>query len=300
MTQDPSLPESLVPFAQTIEQLRIPGIALRRSRHACGLQLGGAPLDPPGFLWPVVDGEDRPLCFLGQIDLAIVRQARQIEWLPEAGHLLFFYDMVTQPWGIHPEDSRFWRVLYIHASQALSPADIPVHPPHDFIATIWDGSSLRREQRREDVEVTFEQAQLTASPVDTWPHFEELACASDIDPSDETTDVKDAYDAFRTHHLPRPQHQISGMPFTLQAGRIDVEAQLLDQGISAETYHTLPPSQQQQAVQGFEDWELLLQLDSDESIGWMWGDCGLIYFLVRTRDAQRADFSRVRAIVHSF
>lgn len=300
MKPDPPPTETLGAFAEAIEQLRTPGIALRRSDHVSGLALGGTPLVPPGFHWPLIEGDDRPLGFLGQLDLAIVRQALEVEWLPATGQLLFFYDMVTQPWGVFPEDDRFWRVLYIDADQPLSPADVPEHPVHEFMGKTWDGTSLRDELRREHVDITFEQVHLSASTADTWPGFEELAEHAGIDRPDEDTDAKAAFDAYRTHHLPRPQHQMAGLPFTLQPGRIDMEAQLLDQGISIETFQTLPASQQGQALHGFEDWELLLQLDSDDDLGWMWGDSGLIYFLVRASDARKRDFSRVRAIVHSF
>jgi len=44
---------------------------------------------------------------------------------------------------------------------------------------------------------------------------------------------------------------------------------------------------------GAAEWKLLLQLDTDEDIGWMWGDVGMLYFWVREADARRSDFSKV-------
>ncbi|MDR2512739.1 MAG: DUF1963 domain-containing protein [Puniceicoccales bacterium] len=40
-------------------------------------------------------------------------------------------------------------------------------------------------------------------------------------------------------------------------------------------------------------WKLLLQLDSDDDTGWMWGDVGTVYFRIREQDARKADFSKV-------
>ncbi|MDP9643144.1 uncharacterized protein YwqG [Actinopolyspora lacussalsi] len=39
---------------------------------------------------------------------------------------------------------------------------------------------------------------------------------------------------------------------------------------------------------------LLAQLDSDDRMKWMWGDCGSLYFLIDERDLKAGDFSRVR------
>ena len=44
---------------------------------------------------------------------------------------------------------------------------------------------------------------------------------------------------------------------------------------------------------GATDWELLLQLDSDDDADMMWGDAGALYFWIRKQDAETADFSKV-------
>ena len=51
---------------------------------------------------------------------------------------------------------------------------------------------------------------------------------------------------------------------------------------------------------GAKDWKLLLQLDTDDDIGWMWGDVGTLYFWVREQDAQAGDFSRVWMVFQCF
>jgi uncharacterized protein YwqG len=43
---------------------------------------------------------------------------------------------------------------------------------------------------------------------------------------------------------------------------------------------------------GARDWRLLLQLDTDEDLGVMWGDAGTIYFWIREADAAACRFDQ--------
>jgi uncharacterized protein YwqG len=43
---------------------------------------------------------------------------------------------------------------------------------------------------------------------------------------------------------------------------------------------------------GAASWRLLLQLDTDDDLGWMWGDVGRLYFTIRQEDLAAYDFSR--------
>ena len=40
------------------------------------------------------------------------------------------------------------------------------------------------------------------------------------------------------------------------------------------------------------EWELLLQVDSDEANGMMWGDMGRLYFLIHRDDLQARRFEK--------
>jgi uncharacterized protein YwqG len=41
-----------------------------------------------------------------------------------------------------------------------------------------------------------------------------------------------------------------------------------------------------------EQWSLLLQLDSDDDAGLMWGDLGMLYYWARSADVNQQDFSK--------
>lgn len=42
-----------------------------------------------------------------------------------------------------------------------------------------------------------------------------------------------------------------------------------------------------------EEWQLLLQLDTDDELDWMWGDMGRLYFAIKKEDLQNKNFSNV-------
>ena len=44
---------------------------------------------------------------------------------------------------------------------------------------------------------------------------------------------------------------------------------------------------------GADDWRLLLQVNSDDYAGWMWGDVGRVYFWIRRQDFATGDSDRV-------
>ncbi|MCR8632194.1 YwqG family protein [Paenibacillus radicis (ex Xue et al. 2023)] len=46
-------------------------------------------------------------------------------------------------------------------------------------------------------------------------------------------------------------------------------------------YFRFPISEGEELEKGVSDWKLLLQIDSEEEIGMMWGDAGRIYFWIR-------------------
>jgi uncharacterized protein YwqG len=75
-----------------------------------------------------------------------------------------------------------------------------------------------------------------------------------------------------------PTHQIGGYPSPVQDDHMEGECVRLVGGIASE-------------------WRLLLQIDTDDDAGMMWGDVGSIYFWIRERDARLGDFSKIWMIL---
>jgi uncharacterized protein YwqG len=48
---------------------------------------------------------------------------------------------------------------------------------------------------------------------------------------------------------------------------------------------------------GASNWRLLLQLDTDDDLGVMWGDCGTLYYWVEEQASRSGHFSNVWLIL---
>jgi uncharacterized protein YwqG len=86
---------TLPDFADRLVELALPAIGLwpqrsRAERPGGASRLGGMPLAPPGWQWPMVEAE--PMLFVGQIDCAELRDLPGAQLLPSRGLLAFFGD----------------------------------------------------------------------------------------------------------------------------------------------------------------------------------------------------------------
>jgi len=76
------------------------------------------------------------------------------------------------------------------------------------------------------------------------------------------------------------RHQLFGYPVPVQSD--DFEQSCVAMAKFAYSLDSAP-----------EEWILLLQLDSDDDMGWMFGDTGTIYYFIRKDDLKNDDFSKV-------
>lgn len=61
---------------------------------------------------------------------------------------------------------------------------------------------------------------------------------------------------------------------------------------------TGPPDPREAGLRaGASEWRLLLQIDSDDNAGMMWGDVGRLYVWIRRDDLKRRDFSRAWVVL---
>jgi uncharacterized protein YwqG len=243
-----------------------PGVRLLRASQSIDTprsHLGGAPILPTSVPWPSKEGT--PLDFLAQIDLAELQQEVALEWLPSNGKLLFFYDCELQPWGFDPKDRGGWAVLH-------TPGDSPAVGP---------------TTRPAPARISLERTAIAFRRIDSFPsagrtEIEELRLTDpELERYDELCDLP---------YRDRPWHQIGGYPAPEQSDAMELECQLASNGVSCGDVGTENDPRFVELSPGAADWRLLLQLDSDDDLGVMWGDLGRIYFFVREEDARAGRF----------
>ena len=243
-----------------------PAAHLRSSPSSAFSRLGGQPLLPPGIEWP--HWNDEPLAFLAQLDLRDLHAAVP-SFLPAAGFLYFFYDQKQSIWGFDPNDAGGWRVLYVEGDART----FELRPAPAGIAD----------------ECRYRPRPVAAHRIGSLPDLQRLPDAAEL--SD--TESEAYYDLRQQDFGNEPRHQVLGFPSPVQNDDMELECQLAANGVPVGNASGYRDARVKALQAGAADWRLLLQLDSDDDAGWMWGDVGMLYFWVREEDARRRDFSRV-------
>jgi uncharacterized protein YwqG len=237
-------------------------------------KIGGCPDLPDGLEWPVFN--DKHLAFIAQINLAEVSEYDIEKSLPGAGILYFFYDADQETWGYDPEDLGGWKVIYYDGDRSL----------------------LKRIRFPEDIP---EGSRYQACKVDlmnepSLPAWESMY----IEELNLSEAESDAYlDLFESENEGLIIHKILGHPNQVQ-GDMQLECQLVSNGLycgDSSGYHDPRRKELEKSVG---DWRLLLQIDSDEETGIMWGDTGRIYYWIREEDLRNKRFDKVWMVLQCY
>ena len=228
-------------------------------------RLGGVPdLATP---WPHY--ERRPLSCIAQLDLAELRAAGGPEWLPDDGRLMFFYELEHGSWGLAAQDAGSSVVIY----EVGDPK--PAAEPTDL-----------------DEDAKFPAYPVKFSPATSLPSEERLELDWRGMTKAENLAVEAAIEALQPSE---PVHQVGGFPRPVQADEMEEQCQQVTQGLDREGA-TLKTDERISST----DWRLLLQVDTDNDAGMMWGDTGMLYFWIREQDARARDFSKVWMILQCY
>ncbi|HZI81699.1 MAG TPA: YwqG family protein [Vicinamibacterales bacterium] len=242
-----------------------PAVHVVKSTGQTPSYLGGTPPLPGGMAWPSRDGT--PLTFLACLDLASLHATLPVPWLPATGRLLFFYDAEKQPWGFDPKDRGSWAVMRAgDGPDVASPAAV---------------TALARHA------VTF-------TKIDSYPSWErpEVTALGLTDAEAEI--LIDASDAVFGK---APHHQVGGFPDPVQGDEMELECQLVSHGLYCGDSSGYLSRQAATLRDGAADWRLLLQVDSDDDLGVMWGDGGILYFWIREEDARAGRFDQAWVVL---
>ena len=249
--------------ALMISQAR-PAARLTPTSAATGCHLGGAALLEPATAWPA-NAREKPLSLLCVLNLSELASLETDLELPASGILNVFYDHVEQPAGFEPTHRDGWRLVWADEAAA-------VEAPAPSEAT------------------TFVSVGLEATQTLTIPGWEEPAVASLFPPHTDRSDaafsargrcydVEEAWaEAFEAPTS--SNHQVGGWP-SLQQAPIWTESDLVSSGHTLGTYLDWEAAESFRSREREALWGLLLQIDSDDEAGWMWGDGGMLYFTMQ-------------------
>jgi uncharacterized protein YwqG len=274
-----------------------------RGRLHVGLsKFGGTPDLPATAEWPMWKGQ--PLAFIAQVRMADTARYRSAHVgpeggflfgehfrmtatsrydpthdLPESGFLFFFYDPLQSVWGFDPGDREAWRVLYFDGPEAeLCSRPLPAYHTED-------------ETVGPDLE--FNEFAIEFSRGLSLPPWE----SSDINALHFTEDELNAY--FRLlravaemNHGSAVRHRLLGYPDQIQ-GDMQLECQLVSHGLYCGNSSGYQDPRRAALEAGVKDWQLLLQIASDDDLGMMWGDVGCIYYWIRQEDLGARSFEKV-------
>ncbi|MDH3619457.1 MAG: YwqG family protein [Gammaproteobacteria bacterium] len=244
-------------IVELARQHAIPALSLDPSQESGTSFIGGPPPLPVNADWP--RRGERLLTFIACIDLDEVRQTKTIPWLPDRGRLLFFYDTEEQPWGFDPKDADGWKVLLVEDGAATEKAEGP--------SLNRIGLNFRRFDSLPDIQ-----------------RFDDLGLVISEQEEDDWFDGD-----MQIGHAP---FQIGGYPNPVQNDTMELECQLVSNGLYCGDSTGYKDPRAAELAECADEWRLLLQLDSEDDLGEMWGDCGLIYFWIRETDARAANFDK--------
>lgn len=290
------------PFAAHVETLMAggqPALRLHAERIALdelalgASRLGGVPDLPPGTIWPC-NGE-WPLEMIAQINLSDAAGCFHLPDLPANGWLVFFYEdhKFTPFTRSRPEGWRPCQIIYFDgAVDGLVRLDPPPRPPRK---RGWIGRLLfgppKPHLHYEPCTIRLERKFQLVHDED-----EEASDRADVGGEDEARWLahEKMWESIGHWSLGdrsgEPRHSLRGNASPIQGPmRREAEETARDLGL-LETGGDSAEERQS-------DWELLLEIDSDEDgPGWMWGDVGRLYFWIRRQDLAVRDFSKVSSI----
>lgn len=255
---------------------------------------GGLPDVPSDFVWPYFETDTfdddtvkpRPLSFLAQFDCTALAELDRDGLLPREGVLSLFYEMGSQRGGFDPQDAGCARVYWFPEGAALHPAPFPEDLP--------DFGRLSRFPIR------------GASEAD-YPAYQDAESAMPDKDFPEKASMFDQYDevvaALRKEERNGALHKLLGWPNIIQ-NNMTQECELVSRGhYCGSTWNRIPAEGRREAEQtSLEKWLLLFQLDSftQGEFSLDFGDCGSIYFYIRTEDLAARRFDRVWLIMQCY
>jgi uncharacterized protein YwqG len=262
-----SYAEPLAALARSSIRLR-PELADESGIGIGETKLGGMPDLPRSIDWPRYG--NRSQSFIAQINLDEVHRYDMDGLLPMTGVLFFFYDSAQGVWGFDPAEDGAWAVCYAPNAVELVRRDPPGDLPKE--------GAFRTMRLKPSVERTYAPWEFSEVSALKLTRDERFAYAESIEGDEGSA------------------HRLLGHPDPIQ-GDMQLECQLVSHGLYCgdATGYNDPRAAELEA--GAVDWRLLLQVDSEDAAGMMWGDIGRIYYWIHQEALAARNWHEARLIL---
>lgn len=241
-------------------------------------RLGGRPDLPPLLEWPT--WKDKSLSFLAQINLAELPSYDFLKALPPAGTLAFFYSAEQETWGFDPKDRLSWRVIYFDSkelSRREFPQDLPDYGKYgdcslNFVRSLTipahDAPCINLRYDRSD---RTEIAQYGELDEQIEQFLEEGGCLNRL-----------------LGHPDQIQHDMQS------------ECQWASHGLYCGNGRVDKSLKGRLLQAGAKNWEMLLQIDSNDPASMTWGDVGKLYFWITRKDLKARNFKNAWMVLQCY
>lgn len=295
-----------------IKELLTPGVGMRTILKeekeiplGCS-KLGGHPDLPKD--WNVPFYESLPLSFLCQINAEDVQKICKEQNVaidfPDTGILYFFFEGDEMPhFGIDgPGAIESYRVLYYDGDHLQLERKTKVYEKHE--KEVWNSAAISYQTNYyiPDMYNNPEYYSFLDKKSKNFNRLEDeylvihdgLSSLTQTEPSNWSMDDFGEDLIFANHHILGFSQDVQHDPIgeilfdycnffkSLTADEIETYDVLDVKGITNETIDKEK-----------ESWQLLLQLDTDDDVDWMWGDAGKLFFIIRKEDLKQNKFDRI-------
>jgi uncharacterized protein YwqG len=251
-------------------------------------KIGGCPHLPDKYLWATETEVEkrfflfrnheektvtRPLSFIAQINFSDIKKYDADNILPERGILYFFYSANINGFGYNLSDKDKFKVIYYDGDiKDLKIRDYP--------------SDLQKYARFKACKPVFEHAISLPSPESEF---------YEIFGDDEK--VERLLDLFEMEKY----HKLLGYADTIQNEDMELISELVTNNIDCnENVYANQNINIQKWKSKSKEWQLLLQIDSDENSNMIWCDSGRLYFFIKKEDLLNKNFDKCWFCLQSF
>ncbi|SFC56838.1 Uncharacterized protein YwqG [Bacillus sp. 491mf] len=243
-------------------------------------RVGGDPDLPPQFAWPLTT-DGTPMTFLVQLNMCDVAKNDANALLPKTGMLSFFLGIDEPAYNIEH------RVIWFDETEVLSVVRREL-PSETALETTYVGYELKARPSLEPPGFAYIDNEQIESDKVTLDDYDDLLY--------EIRDEEDD-DIIQLFGYPIGQHDDSEYEAALML--LTGEEYEYNTDKTLEKLATHFGGDKEKAKQEVADMQMLLELETDDDVGFCWWDAGVLHFFIRKEDLVARRFDRTYCSLYS-